>query len=88
MGFWSFLRDLFVFDWLFGKHRKGGTPTNHINNFRLLYSDCDCEHDITPHYNSGYSQSSWDDEYYESEDYYYDSQDDYAHDFDNFDDDF
>ena len=53
-----------------------------------MYNDCDCEHDITPHYNSGYSQSSWDDEYYESEDYYYDSQDDYAHDFDDFDDDF
>lgn len=23
MGFWSFIRDMFVFDWLFGHHKKG-----------------------------------------------------------------
>lgn len=86
MGFWSFLRDIFVFDWLFGNHRKGGTPTNHTDNYTTYDHDCDCARDYTPPPSSGYSRSSWDDGYYASEDYYHDSHDDYAHDFDDFDD--
>lgn len=79
MSFWSFIRDMFVFDWLFGNHCKGGTPTNPINNYTT--SDRDCDHDYTPPRKSGYSHSSWDDGHYASEDYYYDSQDDYADDY-------
>lgn len=88
MSFWSFLRDMFVYDWLFGNHRKGGTPTNLINNYTTSDRDCNCDHDYTPPRNSGYSHSSWDDDHYASEDYYHESHDDYAHDLDDFDDDF
>lgn len=88
MGFWSFLRDMFVFDWLFGNHRKSGTPTNHTKNYTNNERDLDCDHDYTPPRSSGYSRSSWDDGHYASEDYYHDSHDDYAHDFDDFDNDY
>lgn len=83
MSFWSFLRDMFVLDWLFGHRHKGSTPTNHNN-----YTDCECGHDYAPPRSSGYSHSSWDNNHYSCDDYYHDSHDDYAHDFDNFDDDF
>lgn len=89
MGFRNFLRDMFVFDWLFGNHRKGGSPTNR-SNFTAYNNNCECScnHDdyIPPRSNRSYS--SWDDGHYASEDYYHDSHDDYAHDFDDFDDDF
>lgn len=90
MRLWSFLRDMFVFDCLFGKHHKGGTPTNHTDSYTTYDSNCDCDynHDYEPPRSSGYSHNSWDDGHYASEDYYHDSQDGYAHDFDDFDDDF
>lgn len=88
MGFWSFLRDIFVLNWLFGNHRKSGTPTNHTNNHTTYDRGCDCDHEYEPPFNPRYSHSSWDDEHGASEDYYHDSQDDYAHDFDDFEDDF
>lgn len=89
MGFWSFLRDMFVFDWLFGSHRKGGLPDNHTNNTSHNQdSECGYDHDddIPPHSNRSYS--SWDYGHYASDDYYHDSHDDYAHDFDDFEDDY
>lgn len=90
MRFWSFVRDMLVFDWLFGNHRKCGTPTNHTNNYTNYIRDCDCDHDhnYEPLRSSRYSRNSWDDGHYASEDFYHDSHEDYTHDFDNFDDDF
>ena len=88
MSFWSFIRDVFVFDWLFGKHRKGGTPTNHTNNYTAYDRECDCNHEYEPPLNSHYSHCSWDDSHYASDNFYHDSHDVYAHDFDDFDDDF
>lgn len=88
MGFWSFLRDMFVFDWLFGNHhKKGGISTNNAN-YTSFTQDSDCDHDYEPPRSSRYSRSSWDDGHSESNVYYYDSHDDYSHDFDDFDDDF
>lgn len=89
MGFWNFLRDMFVFDWLFGNHLKGGLPGNHTN-YTSNNHECKCGHDyddyLSPRANR--SCTSWDDDHYSSDDYYHDSCDDYAHDIDDFDDDF
>lgn len=90
MSFWSFIRDMFVFDWLFGNHRKGGTPTNHTHHPTDNHA-YDFENDFVPPHEtrqSRYSYSSWNDGHYASEDYYHDSHDDYAQDFDDFDEDF
>ena len=88
MSFWSLLRYMFVFDWLFGNHRKDGTPTNHTNNYTTCERECDCDYEYKPPFNSHYSHGNWDNDHYASEDNYHDSHDDYAHDFDDFDDDF
>lgn len=88
MGFWISLRNMFVCDWLFGNHRKGGIPTNNTNNYTTYDHECDCSHDYESPHSSQYSRDSWSDGHYASDDYYHDSHDDYAHDFDDFDDDF
>lgn len=88
MGFWCFLRDMFVFDRLFGNHSKNGAPTNHTNNYTTYDSDCDHEHDYEPPRSSGHSHVSWDDMHYASDDDYLDLADDWAHDEDDFEDDY
>lgn len=88
MSLCSFLRDMFLFDWLFGRNRKGAAPTNQTNS-NTHNHDCDCGHDeYTPPLRSNRTYGGWDDGHYASNDYYHDSYDDYAHDFDDFDDDF
>lgn len=91
MSFWRFLRDMFVFDWLFRNHSKNGTPTKHTDNYTTYDSDSDCDHDYEPPCSSGCSHiswdDSWDDRHYASDDYYHDSADDWAHDEDDFEDD-
>lgn len=77
MGFWNFLRDMFVFDWGVGEYRKRKSTSNQTrhsdyNNYTGYNSDCEHDH---------YHESC---EY----DHYHDSSDDYAHDFDDFEDDF
>ena len=66
MGLWSFLRDIFVLDWLFGRHNKesfGGRSTGESNRAT------DCPHNDD--YNSGghsgygsydYAQQDFDDD--------------------------
>lgn len=51
MGFWSFLRDMFVLDWLFGKHKKEsfGERSQGENN---RHTDC---HHNDNHHSGGYS---------------------------------
>ena len=88
MGIWSFIRNMFLFDWMFGNRRKVETPTSHTNNYTSFNHNCDCGHDYIHPYDSGYAHNSKDDGHYAIEDYYYDSHDEYAHDYDDFDDDF
>lgn len=58
MGFWSFLRDMFVFDWSFGNHHKGGLPGNHTS-YTSNNHECECGHNhndyIPPRSNSSFS---------------------------------
>lgn len=88
------MRDMMVFEWLFGKRHSERTATNRTTptyNEHDCLHDCDCDFDFKPHHDSRqsrYTSSSWDDGHYAHEDYWHDSSDDYAHDFDDFDDDF
>lgn len=102
MSFWSFLRDIFLLDWVFGKSHRRNISTIHYNNGTDNDLGCDCEHYDKPYRSSGYSYGSRYDGHYASDDYScdlhddyscdphddycHDSQDDYAHDFDDFDD--
>lgn len=87
MGFWSFMRDMLLFDWLFGDHKEKAS-NNQTNKFISQNQANDNDLDFIPPSSSNYFRSSWDDGHYASDDYYHDSQDDYAHNFDDFDDDF
>lgn len=92
MGFWSFLRDMFVFDWGVGEYRKRksiNNQTRHSDYNKYSGYNGDCEFDHYPE-SSGQNSSyhGWDDDHYGNEDYYHDSSDSYAHDFDDFEDDF
>lgn len=87
MGFRSFMRDMFLFDWLFGDHKKRPS-SNQTNNYTSKDQSNDNDLDFIAPSSSSYFRSSWDDGHYPSDDYYHDSQDDWAHDFDDFDDDF
>lgn len=95
MGFWSFMRDMMLFDWLFGKRHKGNSSScdntgNATGNTGGNKSNNEPDNGIGTVFIPpvGRSCRSWDDGHYASDDYYHDSHDDYAHDFDDFDDDF
>ena len=49
MGFWSFMRDMFVFDWLFGHHKKGSCGEHQRGNNH--YADHSYSDD---YYSNGY----------------------------------
>ena len=87
MGFWSFLRDMLVLDWIFGSNRNKTKPTNNVQD-TSYNRDCNCNLDYEPHHSSKSSRNTWDDGYYANNDFYHNSHDDYAHDFDDFEDDF
>ena len=53
MGFWSIIRDMFVFDWLFGHHKKESFwERSHKENQRYV------DHSHHDNYNGGYSNYS------------------------------
>ncbi|MCM1140303.1 MAG: hypothetical protein NC453_17180 [Muribaculum sp.] len=56
MSFWSFIRDMFVFDWLFG-HRKKESFWGHRQRESQLYAD----HSNHDDHNGGYSNYSHND---------------------------
>lgn len=41
MGLWSLIRDMFVFDWLFGHHKKGSFGEHQRENHPYAYSHND-----------------------------------------------
>lgn len=65
MGFWSFIRDMFVLDWLFGHHKKESfwersqresqryADYSHKNDYNSNYSSCN---------NNDYLQQDFDDD--------------------------
>lgn len=88
MGFWNLLREIFLFEWLFGSPEQGCKPVKRTHKFTPFERDCNCGQNYYPPRNSSYNQDTWSDDHYACEEYYHDSQDDYAHDFDDFDDDY
>lgn len=74
MRIWSFLRDMFVLDWLFGERSENNRHTEHSSNLSHQDSCCD-----------DYDDDCLNDSY---DDCLHDSYDDYAHDFDDFGDDY
>ncbi|HJE39852.1 MAG TPA: hypothetical protein K8V47_08870 [Candidatus Amulumruptor caecigallinarius] len=64
MGFWSFIRDMFVFDWLFG-HRKKDFGSHHQNDCRHNnYSHNDDYHSTNygGYHRNDYAQQDFDDD--------------------------
>lgn len=57
MGFWSFMRDMFVFDWLFGRHHKKESFWERNQRENQRYTN-NYHHDD---YNSGYGSLSHND---------------------------
>ncbi|MCM1377698.1 MAG: hypothetical protein NC097_02645 [Clostridium sp.] len=54
MGFWSFMRDMFVFDWLFG-HRKKESFWERSQSENQRFTD----HYRQDDYNSGYNYNDY-----------------------------
>lgn len=65
MGFWSFMRDIFVFDWLFGHHKKESfwehqRENNHYSE-HSLNDDC-CSSGYVGYSHNDYAQQDFDDD--------------------------
>lgn len=65
MGFWGFMRDMFVFDWLFG-HRKKESFWERSQRENQRYTD-NHHHDdynggYNNHINNDYAQQDFDDD--------------------------
>lgn len=65
MGFWSFIRDMFVFDWLFSHHKKGscGERQRENNHYTDHLRNDDC-HSIGygGYRHNDYAQQDYDDD--------------------------
>lgn len=62
MGFWSFLCDMFVFDWLFGRHKQEFFwERSQRENQHYTDHSHDGHHDYAGYSNNDYVQQDFDD---------------------------